>query len=142
MTRTTSRFRGLIVLTFSVTRDTCIKVCTQPVKLVCVCVCDRTCTHTYTITLLLFDSLFLFILSFTSFVSISLMVWYNTKHTHTHTYTHTHTHTQGGGYICGHYLQGTRPHPTSSFHEKTEELVHNRVKRLTGQVTVSVIHNI
>ncbi len=116
----------------------CVCMCLLCV-LLCVCVCARARTHTYTYTLLLFVSLFLFILSVTSFVSISLclhMIWHNTKHTHTH------THTQGRGYICGHYFQGTRPHPTSYFHEQTEELVHNRVKRLAGRATVSVMHNI
>ena len=96
--------------------------------------CSRAHARTYTYTLLLFVSLFLFILSVTSFVSISLcmhMIWYNTNGIILST--HTHTHTQGRGYICGHYFQGARPHPTSHFHEQTEILVHNRVKRLAGQ---------
>jgi hypothetical protein len=117
---------------YVVIRLTCMHVLS-----VCVCVCTvcvHTRTHTYTYTLLLLVPLFLFMLSVNSFMLISLcmhMIWYNTQHTHIHT--HTHTHTQGRGYICGHYFQDTRPHPTSYFHEQAEELVHNPVNRLAGK---------
>ena len=94
----------------------------------CVCVVAGARAHTYTYTLPLFVSLFLFILSVTSFVSISLCMRIRYG-----VILSTHTNTQGRGYICGHYFQGARPHPTSYFHEQTEELVHNRVKRLAGQ---------
>jgi hypothetical protein len=105
----------------------CVCMCLLCV-LVCACVCARAHTHTYTYTLLLFVSLFLFILSVTSFVSISLCMRIRYG-----VILSTHTNTQGRGYICGHYFQGARPHPTSYVHEQTEELVHNRVKRLAGQ---------
>jgi hypothetical protein len=104
----------------------CVHVCCC---CVCVCVLARAHTHIHTI----FFSLSLFFCLYClspSFVSISLcmhVIWYNTKNTHTH------THTQGRGYICGHYFQGARLHPTSYFHEQTEEFVHNRVKCLAGQ---------
>ena len=104
---------------------------------VCVCVCYvcwcvRVCvparTHTRIHTLFFSLSLFfcLYCLSLRLCLSRCVCMWYGIILS-------THTNTQGRGYICGHYFQGARPHPTSYFHEQTEELVHNRVKRLAGQ---------
>ena len=107
----------------------CVCVCVCYVCC-CVCVCVLARAHTRIHTIFFSLSLFfcLYCLSLRLCLSLCVCMWYGIILS-----THTHTHTQGRGYICGHYFQGARLHPTSYFHEQTEELVHNRVKRLAGQ---------